>query len=85
MFRVREVVDLASDAAFAINRHCHVAAWNKRAEQMLGYRQDEVLGRPCSNILQAVLPGGEPLCAPRCARRCDLPAPVSRRQLGVYK
>jgi len=66
MIRIHEVIDLASDAAFAVNRRCHVAAWNQRAERMLGYAQDEVIGRACSDILQAVLPGGEPLCAPHC-------------------
>lgn len=66
MIRLREVVALSSDAAFAVNRRCHVAAWNERAEQMLGYMRAEVLGRPCRDILQAVLPNGEPLCAPRC-------------------
>jgi PAS domain S-box-containing protein len=66
MIRLREVVALSSDAAFAVNRRCHVAAWNERAEQMLGYMRTEVLGRPCRDILQAVLPNGEPLCAPRC-------------------
>jgi len=66
MIRLRDVVNLASDAAFAVNRRCRVAAWNQRAETMLGYAQDEVIGRPCSDILQAVLPGGEPLCAPYC-------------------
>lgn len=66
MIRVRNMVDLASDAAFAVNQRCHVAAWNQQAQDMLGYSPDEVIGRSCSDILRAVLPGGEPLCAPRC-------------------
>lgn len=66
MIRLREVVGLSSDAAFAVNRQCHVAEWNHRAEKMLGYVRDEVLGQPCGDILQAVLPSGEPLCVPRC-------------------
>jgi len=73
--RVREMVDFASDAAFAINDRCQVASWNRKAEQLLGYSKDEVIGRPCRGILQAVLPGGEPLCTPKCEpseffRRC---------------
>lgn len=60
------MVDFASDAAFAIDSRCHVAAWNRKAEHLLGYSKDEVIGRPCRGILQAVLPGGEPLCGPRC-------------------
>ena len=66
-----ELVDLASDAAFAIDGLGRITAWNQRAEQLLRYAQDDVLGQPCGNILQAVLPGGEPLCAPRCEHfRC---------------
>jgi len=63
---VPDMVDLASDAAFAINGRCEVTAWNQRAEQLLGYTQVEVVGRHCGGILRAVLPGGEPICSPKC-------------------
>jgi len=66
MNKVPDVVDLASDAAFAINGHCQVVAWNRRAEQLLGHTEGEVVGQHCGSILQAVLPGGEPLCSPTC-------------------
>jgi len=61
-----EVVDLASDAAFTINGRCQIVSWNHRAEQLFGYTQSEVVGQYCGGILQAVLPGGEPLCSPEC-------------------
>ncbi len=32
----------------------------------MGYRRREVIGKRCSDVLQAVLPDGEPLCVPRC-------------------
>jgi len=66
MNRIPEVVDLASDAAFAIDERCRVVAWNQRATQLLGYAQSDVTGRYCGSILRAVLPGGEPLCSPSC-------------------
>ena len=73
---VSQMVDGASDAAFAIDDRHHVVAWNRSAEQLLGYDSDEAIGRRCGEILQSVLPGGEPLCMPdcelfRCFRDCN--------------
>lgn len=73
---VLQLVDGASDAAFAIDDHHQVVVWNKAAEQLLGYSAGEVIGQRCGEILQSVLPGGEPLCLPdcemfRCFRRCQ--------------
>ena len=63
---ISQMVTGAADAAFAINDHHHVVAWNQSAEQLLGYAQNEVIGLRCEEVLQAVLPGGEPLCRPNC-------------------
>ena len=63
---VSRLVEGASDAAFAVDDHHHVIAWNAGAEKLLGYTADEVIGRRCAEILQSVLPGGEPLCMPDC-------------------
>ncbi len=62
----RELVDLASDAAFAIDGGGEIVAWNREAHRLLGYAPHEVIGQPCSDVLQAVLPGGEALCVPDC-------------------
>ena len=61
-----QMVNGASDAAFAINDNRQVVAWNASAEQLLGYTREEAIGRRCEDILQSVLPGGEPLCRPNC-------------------
>ncbi len=66
MISALELADLASDAAFAIDGELRVVAWNGRAAELLGYSPQEVLGRRCNEVLQAVLPGGEPLCTPGC-------------------
>lgn len=63
---VSQLVHGASDAALAIDDHHHVVAWNHSAERLLGYAADEVIGQRCADVLQAVLPGGEPLCRPNC-------------------
>jgi len=70
---ISELVHGASDAAIAIDDRQRVAGWNRIAEQLLGYKAEEVMGRPCAEVLQATLPGGEPLCVPTCeAFRCFL-------------
>ena len=63
---VAKLVEGASDAAFAIDDQHQLVAWNQGAENLLGYTPDEVIGRRCAEVLQSVLPGGQPLCMPDC-------------------
>ncbi len=60
------LVDCASGPAFAIDRSLTIVNWNRAAAQCLGYTAEEVIGRHCSDVLQAVYAHGEPLCAPSC-------------------
>ncbi len=66
MIAAPDLVDFASDAAFAVDEELRVLDWNQRAGALLGYTPQEVLGRHCYEVLQAVLPSGEPLCTPAC-------------------
>ncbi len=69
--KAQELVHFSSDAAFAVDWELRVAAWNERAQELLGYRAEEVLGRPCWDVLQGLLPDGKPLCTPDChAKLC---------------
>ena len=63
---IHDLVSFSSDAALAIDDSHLVAAWNQGAEKLFGYAPHEVIGRRCAEVLQAVLPGGEPLCVPNC-------------------
>lgn len=92
MAAVSELVEFASDATIAIDDRHQVAAWNRRAAQLFGYAPDEVIGRCCADVVQAVLPGGEPLCTPgceifRCFRNCHpcgVPTCRIRRKNGNW-
>jgi len=44
--RFEQVVELTRDAFIEIDLGGLVTAWNRRAEEILGWRRDEVLGRP---------------------------------------
>ena len=89
---VSQLVQGASDAAFAIDDRHQVVAWNDHAEELLGYSAEEVTGWRCADILQALLPGGEPLCGPdcelfRCFRKCQasgIPSCRVRRKNGDW-
>lgn len=89
---VSQLVQGASDAAFAIDDRHQVVAWNHHAEELLGYTEEEVTGWRCSEVLQALLPGGEPLCGPdcelfRCFRKCQasgIPSCRVRRKNGDW-
>jgi PAS domain S-box-containing protein len=61
-----DLADLASDAAFAVDGGLEIVVWNEAAQQLLGYAPGDVIGQHCADVLQAVLPGGEPLCVPSC-------------------
>ncbi len=62
----RAIVDGSSDAAFAIDRDRTIVSWNTNATDLLNYAADEVVGRRCSDVLDAVYSHGEPLCVPGC-------------------
>ncbi len=70
-FQATDLVEFASDAAFAINVEGKVVAWNAAAQRLLGYSAAEAIGRHCGDVLQATRSGGEPLCHPDCnAMQC---------------
>lgn len=60
------LVELASDAAFAVDAHSRVVSCNGHLGELLGYSCGEPLGLHCYELLQAILPNGEPQCTPAC-------------------
>jgi len=60
------LVNFVSDPAFALDSDLHLVGWNKAAQSVMGYSFSEISNRSCYEVLQAILPGGEPLCTPSC-------------------
>ncbi len=63
------LVDLTSNAAFAVDASSRIVACNARLSSLLGYAREEAVGCACYEVLQATLPNGEPLCSPACEGR----------------
>ncbi len=56
-----------ADGALLMDRDGKVAFWNRAAERLLGFRADEVLGRPCHEVMRGDTLEGQPLCSAACA------------------
>lgn len=79
---VARLVHGYSEGALAIDRDLRVAAWNARAQELLGFAADDVIGRPCCEVLQARQPDGRPICSETCeaaaAMRSGRPARIGQ-------
>ena len=73
MGQITEMVARIADGAMLVDDRGMVRMWNRAAERLLGFRADEVVGRPCRDILCGRTLGGSELCSPACeiGRRLD--------------
>jgi PAS domain S-box-containing protein len=67
MKRIIDMLSRTRDAAMLVDESGTVACWNKAAERLLGFRAQEVIGRPCHAVLCGQTLGCQPLCSPSCA------------------
>ena len=63
---VSEIVERAGDAAFASRPQCGFVAWNDAAEDLLGFRARDVLGKPCHQVLAGRDIFGNFFCSENC-------------------
>jgi PAS domain S-box-containing protein len=76
------VVDVAeiAEGAFAVDLRQSIVAWNAAAEELLGYGEQEVLGRKCGSVLGICGARG-----PDCdTRRCNAIANMLRGRLTPH-
>lgn len=62
---IRNLVDSTADAAFAVDGHAVIVAWNRAAENFFGLSYKEVEGRLCGSIIQGINECGE-VCSHDC-------------------
>jgi PAS domain S-box-containing protein len=71
---LRELLDRAADGAYIVDQDQRIAAWNKSAEQILGFKAQEIVGMNCFAVLGGHTDGGCVVC-----RRGCLPFTAGRR------
>lgn len=63
-----DVLDELSDGVYVVDAQCNIIYWNRAAQELTGYRSEEVIGRSCSdNILMHITEDGKNLCSGGCA------------------
>jgi len=63
----KRLIDNLYDAIYFVDRERNITYWNKAAEKLTGYRDDEVIGRCCAdNLLSHVDGCGTQLCTTIC-------------------
>ena len=69
----------SADALYVVDHYQRIARWNAGAERLLGYPGQEVLNRPCHEVIAGCGRDGKPICRADCsarktAERGELPA-----------
>jgi PAS domain S-box-containing protein len=71
---LRDLLERAADGAYVVDQDQRIAAWNKAAEKMLGFKAQDVIGLNCFQVLGGHTDGGCAVC-----RRGCLPFTAGRR------
>jgi len=59
----RQLLEHIADGVYFVDRERRILYWNKGAEQITGFKAEEIVGRKCQdNILRHVDAAGQPLC-----------------------
>lgn len=74
------------DPCFALSAAGRIVGWNKAAERLFGYKQGDVLGRPCHEVLACQDLRGQPLSSASCplSQAVRLAKPVPAVEVLVH-
>ncbi len=83
----REALESTCDAVYSCDQDGCVTGWNEAAAELLGYERNDVMQRPCCDVLGGVDLFGNRYCVPLCplltmARRRQ---PIGHFELDVFK
>ena len=59
-------LDDMADGVFIVDGNLRIHIWNKAAEEILGFRKDDVQGQFCYEILRGSNGEGNPICSKHC-------------------
>ena len=56
----------SAEGLFVSDGRQRILHWSESAERLLGYRAEDVVGRPCYEVMAGAKPNGHPICRPSC-------------------
>ena len=79
------LVDSTAEPAVAIDEHMTIVGWNAGAERLFGRPADDVLGKPCNEIVSGLDAFGNRYCDERCVlmKMVQCREPVHRMRLDI--
>lgn len=66
------IIENSADGVMILDGLWRIRTTNRALEQMLGLRREEILGRPCAEVLHLTTPQGAPICAGECPLACQV-------------
>ena len=81
MNNVLKVLSHTADGVYALNRRQQIVFWNEAAERLLGYRADEVMGRPYEAVFDRTSGPDKRPCRPG---QDGLPPALQRQPVPAY-
>lgn len=66
MYPLLAALERAAEGAYLVDADHRIVYWNPAAEQLLGYSAQEVLGKPCYQVIPGLERDNRPWCRPRC-------------------
>jgi len=84
MDRYKAILDTLYDGIYFVDAQRQITYWNKAAEQITGYRAEEVIGHSCfDNLLKHINDAGDELCLTGCPLVASI-ADGQNREAEVY-
>jgi DNA-binding CsgD family transcriptional regulator len=63
---LKELLESTADGAFAVDKSLEIVYWNRAAQEMLGFEQNDTIGRPCYDVLRGLDEGNRLFCKAFC-------------------
>jgi PAS domain S-box-containing protein len=83
MKQLKATLEGTADGALILDADNKVVFWNSAAERLLGFRAEEVVGRPCHEVMRGKSLTGHPLCSTPCSIACRLASGRSVRNFDM--
>lgn len=75
--KLEKIIDFVPSAIFTIDKDKNIVTWNKEAENITGYKADEIIGKKCSDF--AVWP-----CLEKCGLYSkDIKKPIKNKECTI--
>lgn len=78
-------LDGSGDGVFAVDAGGSIIYWSKGAEDILGWPAEEVLHKPCWQVVRGSTSAGKPFCGPTCPLMRRTGEPPRNFDLEVFR